>query len=366
MIEQVHWHPKNTPNTACSEPFANYTDHSSTNLNDANKETGKNLWRLTMNTKLIIVDGHSSVGKSSISKNVYRQITLEQEAYWLHEECENHPIRHQEFSFGRLDTPDGMESNRMGMLNKWMKFRDSIKASGKVCITEGCLLHAYDRYFIHSTWDEKDIVAYSSQVVEIINELNPTLVFLYRPDLRKSLEKAFIARGNWWRDLMLKRDDLHVYFKDHEYVNENSMFDAIEYEQAKMMEIFDRLPCSKIKIDTSDEQWDHYVQEIIADIGLKYRKVDSYPCDMKQYTGTYRWQNGAEAEEWTIKYDDINKSLYTTLFWPYMPMRCMAENVFELISFPVELHFQNKKDGMQFRVHGNYDWNYNDQVFIKV
>jgi hypothetical protein len=319
-----------------------------------------------MKTQLIIVDGHCSVGKSSISKSVYRQIARAHGAYWLHEECETHPIRHQEFSFGALDTAEGMESNRIGMLKKWMSFRDSIQSSGKVCVTEGCFLHAYDRYFIHSLWNEDDIVTYSSQVLEVINEQNPLFVFLYRPDLRKSLEKAFIARGNWWRDLMLRRDDLHVYFRDHEYIDENSMFAAIEYEQSKMMEIFDRLQCSKIKIDTSGEQWDQYVQEIIAFLGLEYGKEDPHPSEMKQYLGTYRWQNGAEVEEWIIKYDDNNQCLYTSLFWPYMPMRCMAENIFELISFPVELHFQKNRNSMQFRVHGNYDWNYNNQVFIRV
>ena len=82
-----------------------------------------------MNTKLIIVDGHSSVGKSSVSKSVYKQIALFQDAYWLHEECQNHPIRHQEFGFGALDTAEGMELNRIGMLKKWAEFRDSIKSS---------------------------------------------------------------------------------------------------------------------------------------------------------------------------------------------------------------------------------------------
>lgn len=319
-----------------------------------------------MNTKLIIVDGHSSVGKSSISKSVYKQIALEHDAYWLHEECENHPIRHNEFSFGELNTAEGMELNRIGMLKKWMLFRDSINSSGKVCVTEGCFLHAYDRYFIHSLWSEDDIITYYSQVLEIIYDLNPILIFLYRPDLRKSLEKAFIARGKWWRDLMLRRDNLHVYFKDHVYINENSMFAAIDYEQIKMREIFDGLPCSKIKIDTSEEQWDQYVQEISALLGLEHGLMEPHSGDMKKYLGTYRWQNGAEAEEWIIKYDEINKCLYTSLFWPYMPMRWLADNIFELISFPVELHFRQDTEIMQFCVHGNYDWNYNNQVFIKV
>lgn len=319
-----------------------------------------------MNTELIIVDGHSSVGKSSISKSVYKQISMDHDAYWLHEECENHPIRHNEFSFGALDTAEEMELNRIGMLEKWATFKDSIRSSGKICITEGCLLHTYDRYFIHSLWNENDLFTYYAQVVEVISELNPIVVFLYRPDLRKSLEKAFTARGQWWRDIMLRRDDLHVYFRNHECIDENSMFDAIEYEQTKMMEIFERLQCSKIKVDTSEEQWDQYVQEVIAYTGLAYRNVDSHPFDMKQYLGTYRLQNGAEDDEWIIRYDDINNCLYTTLFWPYMPMRCVAENVFELISFPVELRFQATKDSMQFRVYGNYDWNYNNQLFIKV
>jgi hypothetical protein len=319
-----------------------------------------------VNTKLIIVDGHSSVGKSSISKSAYKQISLDRDAYWLHEECENHPIRHDEFSFGALDTPEGMELNRLGMLQKWEAFRDSIKASGKVCITEGCLLHAYDRYFIHSIWDEDEMLAYYSQVLAVLDELDPIIVFLYRPDLRNSLEKAFIARGKWWRDLILRRDDQHVFFKDHAYVDENSMFEAVEFEQSKMLALFDRLQCTKIKIDTSEELWDRYVQEIISLFGAKFQNVVPYPCDPGPYLGTYCWQNGTEDDDWTISNDETNKCLYTSLFWPYMPMRCMAKDKFELISFPVELHFQKVHDRMQFVVHGNYEWEYNDQVFIKL
>ncbi|MFN2305222.1 MAG: hypothetical protein ACK2TV_15950, partial [Anaerolineales bacterium] len=100
--------------------------------------------------------------------------------------------------------------------------------------------------------------------------------------------------------------------------------------------------------------------------GQKYQKINPYISDVKQYLGTYRWQNGNETEDWIIHYDKINQCLYTSLFWPYMPMRGMAEHVFELISFPVELHFQKHKNRMQFCVRGNYDWNYNDQVFVKV
>jgi hypothetical protein len=316
-----------------------------------------------MNTRLIIVDGHSSVGKSSVSKSLHRQIALSRPTYWLHEECENHPIRQGEFSFGALETAEGMEANRSGMLAKWAAFCDAIQASGQVCVTEGCLLHAYDRYFIHSLWEDEQIAAYYAQVVEVIRSLDPILVFLHRPDLRRSLEKAFTARGAWWRELMLRRDDRHVYFKDHSYVDENSMYAAIAFEQEQMMAIYDRLDCAKIRIDTSAEQWERYVAEIIEFAGLPYANLEQPAYDPQRYTGAYRWRNGAREDEWVIQYDPANRCLYSTLFWPYMPMRCVAADVFELISFPVELRFEDSGDRIQFHVRGNYDWEYNDEVF---
>ena len=67
-----------------------------------------------------------------------------------------------------------------------------------------------------------------------------------------------------------------------------------------------------------------------------------------------------------IKYDETKKCLFTSLFWPYMPMRCAAQGVFELISFPVELRFRAGARGLQFEVRGNYDWDLNGQVFTRV
>jgi hypothetical protein len=235
-----------------------------------------------------------------------------------------------------------------------------------VCITEGCLLHAYDRYFIHTIWTEDEIRRYYAQVVDVLRELDPVIVFLYRPDLRASLEKAFIARGDWWRRLILKRDDKHVYFKDHTYVNDDSMFAAVLFEQTKMMELFDGLQCAKIKVDTSGEDWEGYDRQILSFLGLNYTRLEAHTCDMRRYTGTYRWREGGSEDDWIIGYDETNQCLYTTLFWPYMPMRCTAEGVFEMISFPVEMRFQEINGVMQFSVHGNYEWEYNEGVFERV
>ncbi|MBT5831430.1 MAG: hypothetical protein HOH77_14675 [Candidatus Latescibacteria bacterium] len=124
---------------------------------------------------MIIVDGQSTVGKSTLSKSVDKQISKHEKSYWLHEECIKHPIRHEEFKAGGLTSNEGMALNKKSMLEKWGSFRDAIEKKNQVCITEGCLLHAYDRYFAHSVWDEEQIQDYYKDVLQSVESLNPLI-----------------------------------------------------------------------------------------------------------------------------------------------------------------------------------------------
>lgn len=318
-----------------------------------------------MEHKLIIIDGPSTVGKSTVSKSVYKQISKHQKSYWLHEECIRHPIRHEEFKAGDLTSHEGMALNRKSMFEKWQDFRDAIEEKNQVCITEGCLLHAYDRYFVRSVWDEEQIQDYYKEVLQSIESLNPLIIFLHRPDLRLSFEKAFKARGDWWRDIICDNiPESHKYVKDHNKKDEDIVFGSLLFEQEQMEHIFDRLSCKKLKVDTSEEDWEHYVKSITEKAGYPYNEEKARTDNLAQYCGTYRLQDGEKI--WNIGMDKDNNCLFTSLFWPYMPMKCIDDDLFELISFPAEMAFQNLNDELSFTVSGNYDWGYNNQTFIKI
>lgn len=316
-----------------------------------------------MKHRLIIIDGQSSVGKSSISKAVFEQLSKQEECYWLHEECINHPIREGEFDAGDLHTAEGMEQNRLLMMSKWTQFRDDIMAKNQACITEGCFLHAIDRYLLESVWSREEMICYFKEVVALLEPLNPLFVFVHRPDIRRSLEKAFEARGDWWKNLILREPEPVGYFKTHEYKGDDSIFEQSAYEQNAMSEVFDALPADKVKIDTSEEQWDEYVREIVELEGCRFSSDENASFDLQKYCGEYRIEDGEDS--WKISYDEKSKSLYTSLFWPYMPMKCAGQNVFELISFPVKLIFEDIDGVMKFKVEGNYDWDYNDRMFAR-
>ncbi|MBN2853216.1 MAG: hypothetical protein JXQ23_10830 [Clostridia bacterium] len=317
-----------------------------------------------MNHKLIIIDGQSTAGKSTISKSVSEQLSLLDNVYWLHEECFEHPIRHDEFKAGCIHTLEGMEINKKVMLDKWSAFYDDIVLKNQVCITEGCFLHSIDRYLLDSIWNEQQIKDYFDQIMEILTPLHPLIIFLKRSDIEKSFKRAFKDRGDWWRDLILSIPEPYGYFETHDYTGDESIFDSIRYSQDQMEKIFDDLLCTKLKIDTSNDLWDSYVKQITEYAGYHYLKTDKTVADIEKYCGTYKLLDGSN--RWVISYDHEKKQFYTSLFWPYMAMTYTGEDCLELSSFPAKLKFELINEKLCFTVHGNYDWNYNNKMFVKL
>lgn len=312
--------------------------------------------------RLIIVDGPSTVGKSSISKSVYKQLAEHLPAYWLHEECQHHPIIEGEFEAGDIHAAEGMEQNRAAMLRKWTAFRDSLLADSRICITEGCFFHTIDRYLLESVWTTEQICDYFHQVIDILEPLHPLIVFVYRSELRKSFEEAFAARGEWWKDLIMGVPEPYGYFETHAYTGADSVFAGCAYEQELMATVYEAIQCNKLKLDTGAKEWDYYTAQIVKRCGYRYEKPVVPTIQAQRYTGIYQQEDGKSI--WTISYDP-GKGLYSSLFWPYMPMTCTDEATLELLSFPVTLHFSEQNGQSSFLVEGNYDWDYNGKRFIR-
>ncbi|SFN25811.1 hypothetical protein [Proteiniclasticum ruminis] len=313
-----------------------------------------------MKTRLIILDGPSTVGKSSLSKSIYHQLKERYHTKWLHEECSDHPIGTGEFEKGDLTTAEGMEKNRKHMITKWSELAKRIQEEDTIYILEGCFLHALDRYLIGSVWTEKEIDAYFVEIGKILEPLHPFFVFLHREDLRQSFEKAFQARGNWWKDLILKAPEPCGYFKNHPYTGEESIFESIHYEQQQMDRVFQRLSGHKLKMETSEENWKKYTEVLLKALGVPYEEKNLQCQDIQSYVGTYESHGG---HRWSISWDAEKKLLYSSLFWPYMPMEVLGDRTLGLLSFPVTLRFSDTLS--TFQVEGNYDWDLNGELYHK-
>lgn len=55
---------------------------------------------------------------------------------------------------------------------------------------------------------------------------------------------------------------------------------------------------------------------------------------------------------------------FTTSWFKSMKMHGIDDHNFELISFPIGIHYDFSQDGTRVKITGNYGWDANDQWFF--
>jgi hypothetical protein len=308
-------------------------------------------------TKLILICGMSGAGKSTTAQSLAYQYQKNGIRHrWLHEEIRNHPIRAGEFSLGSLYDAQDMERNIQDMYRRWKRFIARIMRSKSVYITEGILFENILRYFFIANYPSEKIAQYYDQLMQIMAPACPVVVHLIRSDVRSTLEKMYSLRGSWWKDLILNPDG-YRYFEDHGLSGAEGVYTMWQDYQNLADAMFQRCPSAKIQVDTTQGEWDGYIQSLAQFLGLNYSAPTLIPISAaEKYCGKYSVEVEGQLHALDIQYD--GKNIFCSAFWPYMKLLPLGGSRFVFSSFPVWLTFVNDKSSARKAVHvrGNYDW----------
>lgn len=309
------------------------------------------------NSKLIIVAGMSGCGKSTTAQQLSKQLECNGIKHlWMHEEIENHPIRDGEFKVGSLHTEKGMAANVTDMYSRWERLVEEIDASGSVYVMEGCLYQMIIRYFFTANYPHEKITQFYDRIMQIMSKLNPTIVFVYRTDVKASFEQAFEVRGERWKKIILDPEG-DGYFTTHEYRGDESTYAMYEHYQQVANAMFERYQGSKIRLNTSDCDWGKHHQQLCAFLGLRYFPPQAPPplLNLEQYCGRYTLDIDGQAAVVTIKV--VDGGLYCQMsWWSNMKLISVGNHEFEALSFPIRFAFAMDEGKRSVTVKGNYGW----------
>lgn len=320
-----------------------------------------------LSSKLVIVTGMSGTGKSSTSQQLAKQYEFNSIPHrWIHEEIEDHPIRRKgEFTVDSLETEEGMAQNVVEMYARWKALADEIEQSGLVYIMEGCFYQSIIRYFFASCYSEEQIKHYYSHVLQILHKLNPTIVFLYRSDVKASFQKAFQVRGEQWQKLILDWEG-EGYFKRNPYQGDDSIFAMWEKYQQLSDEHFDQYQGNKIKLLTADGQWNKHIKELTEFMELTYVPIETPSgSNPEQYAGAYSIELGGQQRLLTFKV--VDGALYgQTSWWSNMALIPLGNHEFEVLSFPIKYTFHLDEGKTCVTVTEGYGWGLSGQTLVKI
>jgi len=307
-------------------------------------------------TKLILVGGMSGSGKSTLSQATSRELSRQGvDNVWLHEEMADHPIRSREFGIGSLYDESDFRENVDRLLSDWRRLVAEIASAGRIYVMEGCLYQNIIRYFYEADYPEERIVDFYTRLFEILEPIDPTLVLLYSPDARLTLESVFEERGEWWRELILDPGECR-YVKNRQLVGAEGIYEMWRAYQELAKRIHGTIGRRSLFFDVVAEDRGTFLARTMNALDLAPPDAlapTEGSADEMRLIGRYV---DPQDESQTIEVRRDEGGLYCRAFWQRMPLVRIQDDRYYISSFPIELSFVPVDGRTTVTLSGNYDW----------
>ncbi|QVK17007.1 hypothetical protein KHQ81_08915 [Mycoplasmatota bacterium] len=309
-----------------------------------------------LETKLILVEGITGTGKSTTAQILRGHIKrCGYEVRLYHEEQANHPIH--EWDINNID--EFIDTT----LNNWRKFVSKQKESQEVIILETSLLQSTVRILIEMNASDDIIYQYAFDVENIIEELNPVLIYIYKKDVVKSLKEICEERGEEWVKYIASNLEETEYAKKHD-VKDFDLFSSII---KKFRTISDYLitqyhmPC--ISIDVSSVNREEKYNIITKKLNLPPLKRENLINN--QYIGKYK--NTKLKKECCVVYKE-QKFYLQKLIFDEVELIQKEGDFFYIQGESIELEFKRDNEGNvnSFFVHCDFEWEISKTLWEKV
>ena len=278
-----------------------------------------------IDTKLILMEGLPSTGKSTNSGILFSQLERNGEKVrWVHEVARPHPtlffheayLEEEEYKnlinlfpeteliLNKIKTTRNssvvfdlleLEWNYSEQLNKnvineleksdvwnfaidrykkvaiekWENFVKKQKLSDEIVILDSSIFQFQIYTLILADVPLKELQEFIEALYNIISPLNPSLVYLYRENTESTIEFLIKDRGNAFLERIWERDKDQPYYKNRPNgVDGYKMFLRDYGKYAKLL--FDSFPFQKLPLEITQGKWEEYVNQLMKFLDIEY------------------------------------------------------------------------------------------------
>jgi hypothetical protein len=242
-------------------------------------------------TNLVLVDGLPGSGKSVTTQILCMHLVRAgHQATWYFEHQSSHPIY-------RYDNPGVIfqttvaESERIHAqaLQNWEKLTESLLDTSRIVILESTFFQTTIGWLQLMDLGREQIIGFVSRVSQIIDELNPALIYFYQDNLAEELRKTCVRRGEWFENFLVDHMAKTPYGRRTSLSNLDGVIEFYRQLRDISDELYSRLALRKLAIETTGGEWATYRRQIsefllIPPIDPVFRP----PMDCANLAGRYR------------------------------------------------------------------------------
>ena len=286
--------------------------------------------------KLIIIEGLTGLGKSTMAHLIARQLGYNGIcARWIHEGEIQHPTS--------IEVENGLSVFMEDSIKKWEELVSQIKVSNQVCVTEASFFNNLIESLFSHCLEQNEIIAFGLELQQVIEPINPALVYLTHYDVPVALKENFKNRGEGFKDFVIRYVESTPIAKVEGWVGDAGVVTFLDTFVSLTNLLFHKYHIDKISLDVSSEDWHVINQRVTKFLSLHWHPDPIISKkEAENYTGTYRIQ--AAETNCSIEFHD--GSLITDLFLN-VKTRLIPKhkNVFIVEKWHFEIIFEQSDDG---------------------
>lgn len=321
-----------------------------------------------MKSKLILVDGLTGAGKSTISHFIARQFQLNEHSIrWYQEEEKDHPLVLKNL-FDRSISPDARKEEFLSTYHQcWNKLYQKIKDSSGVTIIESYLFQYPLAFLMSAELEESEIAKIWKHLLDQVKELNPVMIYLYHQNVEDALRLNWKRRGEEWANWHISRMKDSRYAKSRNMDAETAIIDYYSNIQRVSLDLFYQYPAEKLIVDTTAQLWDNHRREIIDFLQIPLKEEILLRPQDQEITGHYQ-----------IKLDDGNEMIYKIYiqdqrinidaFWPQLKLVPVQGDEYFMEGYPFKFSFNRDEQGKisELQISNDFFDQEEDWIFKKI
>ncbi|MBC5636598.1 hypothetical protein H8S33_07145 [Ornithinibacillus sp. BX22] len=167
------------------------------------------------------------------------------------------PLMSKVFEHDIYELP--FERNKELIANKWEEFVQEYSFANKIVIFECCFIqNPVTIGMVKYNKPKENVLAYVLKLANIIEKLNPVLIYVEQDDLEFSFEKAVQERPKAWSDGFVDYYTNQGFGKEQKYIGKGGALAVLKERQKIEAEIYDRLSMTKFKVNNSNYELQRY------------------------------------------------------------------------------------------------------------
>jgi hypothetical protein len=228
-----------------------------------------------IDTRLIIVEGVMGSGKSTMSKLIAQRLRLQRyKSKLVPESFREHPVSVTRTlqHWHQILVEHTFDSFIAQSQHNWSAFVSLALQSPAISVFDGQFFHGDMTSLFIANAPHTRLVQYIDSIVEIIQPLQPSYIYLYQADVASGLKRTVALRSKSWlrRQVEWKVDS--PYGREHQYSGVEGWVQLYRDFRTLTDALYLRLPMPKLAIDNSAGEWSDYEAQIFAFLGLPNAK----------------------------------------------------------------------------------------------